>query len=100
MAILSFSAANGQYESDWFKPQNPFQLDLQFAESEFVNPVEIYSANTNTETDRKKYALAARIPLKNTTHINMPVRAVISGAEVYYKIGCRLKPTSASYLTE
>ena len=27
---LSFSAANGGFESDWFQPNNPFQLDLLF----------------------------------------------------------------------
>ena len=33
---LSFSAANGGFESDWFQPNNPFQLDLLFPTQAFI----------------------------------------------------------------
>ena len=39
MAALTFSAVQGGFESDWFQPNNPFQLDLLFPQSEIENPV-------------------------------------------------------------
>ena len=98
MAALTFSAVQGGFESGWFQPNNPFQLDLQFAESEFENPVRIYSNNAANGT--APYALAGEIVLRHTRHLNVPVLKVIPEAGVYYKVFCRLNPTSASYVTE
>lgn len=97
---LSFSAANGGFESDWFQPNNPFQLDLLFPQSEIENTVRIFSANDNQETDADNYALATEFPLRHRKHLNAPVLKVIPMAGVYYKVWCRQNPTSASYMTE
>ena len=97
---LSFSAANGGFESDWFQPNNPFQLDLNFPQSDFETTVRIFSANDNQETDADNYALATEFVLRNSKHLNAPVLKVIPGADVYYKVWCRQNPTSASYMTE
>ena len=99
MAALTFSAVNGGYESDWFQPNGAFQLDLQFADSDIANPITNYSANDNTETNPKKYAIAAHTELKNAPHVNFPVLKVVPDAGVYYKVSSRLNPTAASYLT-
>lgn len=97
---LTFSAANGGFESDWFQPNNPFQLDLLFPQVEIETTVRIFSANDNQETNADNYALATEFVLRNSKHLNAPVLDVIAGAGVYYKIWCRQNPTSASYMTE
>ena len=99
MARLSFSAANGQYESDWFQPNNPFQLDLIFA-SKVNTTVRVYSDNDNSETERANYALATEFNVTDTKHLNAPVLKVIPDAGVYYKVACTINPSSGSYLTE
>lgn len=96
---LSFSSANGGFESDWFQPNNPFQLDLLFP-YEIETTVRIFSANDNQETDADNYALATEFVPRNSKHLNAPVLKVIPDAGVYYKVWCRQNPTSASYMTE
>lgn len=99
MASLSFSAANGQFESDWFQPNNPFQLDLLFG-SKVDTTVRIYSDNDNSETDKANYALATEFVLRDSKHLNAPVLKVIPDAGVYYKVASTVNPSSGSYLTE
>lgn len=98
MASLSFSAANGQFESDWFAPGAPFQLDIIFANKTNAT-VRVYSDNDNSETDRANYAVAAEFNVDDTKHLNVPVLKVIEGANVYYKVACTVNPSSGSYLT-
>lgn len=93
---LNFSEVQGGYESDWFKPNGAFQLDLQFAEKEGKNPIKIYSANDNNGT--KPYALAGLFDAANCQHLNFPVTKVIPNAGVYYKIAAKFNPIAASYL--
>ena len=116
MASLSFSAANGQFESDWFQPNNPFQLDLRFSEADDNNVVRIYSSNEIAEASGsgsgsgrgsgsgvsdEPYALACEYPVRGQLHVNIPIFDVIPSAGVYYKVATtRVEPTSASYVTE
>ena len=99
MASLSFSAANGQFESDWFAPDAPFQLDLVFSSKVDNATVRVYSDNANTETDRANYATAAEFNVSDTKHVNVPVLKVIEGAGVYYKVACTVNPSSGAYVT-
>lgn len=96
MASLSFSSANGQYESDWFKPQGPFQLDLRVDNDKKLYNVNIYSANQNNDT--LPYAIAYTGQF-GQPHINMPIMKVIQDADVYFKVGCSIEPISGSYIT-
>lgn len=95
---LNFSPDNnGGFSSEWFQPNNPFQLDIVFGEAADDNVLRIYSANDNTGTE--PLALSAEMPIRGKQHVNVPVFDVIPEAGVYYKIVTRYEPTSASYLT-
>lgn len=96
---LSFSSANGQFESDWFQPNAPFQLDLVFGSKVDNATVRVYSDNDYSETERANYALATEFVLRDSKHLNAPVLKVIEGAGVYYKVACTVNPSSGSYLT-
>lgn len=98
MASLSFSSANGQYESDWFKPSAPFQLDLRFSNDVLNknNFITIYSANQ--DNDPQPWSVAYNGCFYQP-HINVPVMKVIQDADVYFKIACSFEPTSGSYIT-
>lgn len=96
---LTFTGEQGGYGSNWFQPNNAFQLDLVFPESENPNKVQIFSANDNNGTE--PLAKAAEFELKaGERHINVPIFDVIPDCGTYFKIVTRLMPSSASYMTE
>lgn len=95
MAALTFTQKGKKFESEWFKPNGAFQLDIMFPESDKKNVVEIYSAND--DDDKKPYALAGYIDLMHAPHLNVPITKVIPNANVYYKVSANLNPISADY---
>ena len=96
MTSLSFSSANGEYESGWFKPSGPFQLDLRVPNDGKKYNVVIYSANSNSDAQPWAVAYSGQF---GQPHINVPIMKVIQDCDVYFKVGCTINPTSGSYIT-
>lgn len=96
MASLSFSAANGQYESDWFKPSAPFQLDLRIPNNDKKYNIIIYSALSSSDEQPWAVAFCGQF---GQPHLNIPVMNVIQDCDVYFKVGCTINPTSGYYVT-